>query len=298
MKRTAVIRDWNAPLSRMKAESRGETAFSASYPLLEEGRPAAIWRRLFYRTLDPARDDVELLGQLRGLKPYPGGHDAVCAALGLSLESEEDEAPRRVLSYFGVTASKIMPGPKQWTFPASKEEGTPAVIVPVGWCGVMHLTGLTASCLALLGAHELAREAELGEIGDLIAIPLEGTHPLSFNGTTAAIGSFKPNAAGDLRLASDGLNWLKRHIGRARKAAAEMPAHLVARTLAFPDHSETLLIDAKAFAWRLENPRYPIAAGTKQVKCPDSAELADLIATELKKREKLPPAPQVLGPKA
>lgn len=280
MRKTAITRSGTArffaPLSRMK----------------EEGRPPMLWRRMFFHSIKP--DLVDTLDHLRqAWTRHPGGHGIVCGALGIPLtDGDGDKASRLVLSSLGVTATKILRGSKQWSFPDRNTEGEDAIVVPVGG----HAAPM-AECLSLLGTHELMREADADAIGDLIAIPLSDGKPLSFNGTTVAVGAFTANE-GRVRIATNGLNWLKRHVVRARTFAEGWPPHLVARKLPPPDRSETLLLDESAFSWRLEHSAHPWPADTRKVICPDSAALAELIAAELKRRDKLPPAPQVLGPKA
>lgn len=290
MRKTGILRSGTAkffaPLSHMK----------------EEGRPPMLWRRMFFHSVKI--DIIETLAHLRQTPArFPGGHETVCRALGISYEKGDgDDAARLVLNSFGVTATRILRGSKQWSFPDSKTEGEDAIIVPVGGrCAPM------AECLSLLGTHELMREADADAIGDLIAIPLSDGKPLSFNLTTVAIGAFSFAISTGLRngeqtktvrIATNGLAWLRRHVVRARTMAEGWPAHLVARKLPPPDRSETLLLDESAFSWRLEHSAHPWPAGTRAVICPDSAELASFIATELKRRDRLPPSPQVLGPRA
>lgn len=240
---------------------------------LEEGRPPAEWRRLFYRLSGVGR---------------PGGHDIVCHALGLSTLHPADEAPRLALNYFGVTAAKIVREKSQWNFPLAPEKGEDAVIVPVGGT-------IEPVCLSLLGFHEAHAKAEMSEIADLIAIPLDGSPALSFTAASQNIGAFAVSG-GTLRLATSGLGWLRRHVARARKMAEEMPSHLIADRLPFPDRMETLLLDPAAFEWRMSRPDCAIPESVKRVVC-DTPKLAQFIAGETKKRERGRATPSILGPK-
>jgi hypothetical protein len=262
---------------------------------LEEGRPPALWRGLFFHAVcgPELADAVIALGDPRAR--FPAGHLTLCGALGLTLEDPADEAPRQVLSYLGITATRIVRLGARWSFPFAGEEASAedAIVVPVG-----GVAWPCAACLPLLGAHDLAREAEPQDIADLIAIPVKDGAPLSFNGTTASIGAFSAREE-RVRIATNGLNWLKRHVVRARKMKEEMSSHLVAGSLDLPDRLETLLLDRSAFSFRMEmTSACAIPDRATSIACPDSSELADFIAGELKTRTKLRPAPQVLGPKA
>lgn len=312
MKRTAIVRDMFAPLGKSRLRPVKGPLFEPQ--VIEEGRPASIWRRLFYHGVkEGIVEEILFLASEEARRPK--GHAIVAAALHLA--DPGDDAALAALSYIGVTAAVIMRGATQWSFPTPAETGEAALIVPVGGrCAPV------AECLALLGTHELAPERTAADIADLVAICVSDGKPLSFNGTTAALGAFATrrvqvplidhdtglpvrDGAGEivrvpetrLRIATNGIAWLTRHRDRARAMATDCRGLAVARVLELPDRGETLLLDRSAFCFRRENNACIIPVDTDAVACPDSAELAEFVAAELKARAKLPAAPQVLGPR-
>src|SRR5262245_5609040 len=261
-------------------------------PLEREGRCARLWRRTFYHTVsDDLIDSLLALHTEEARRPRMAA--AVCKALGVSLDDPADAAARVALNYFGVTAARIEVEGRQWR-EAVPGEGSEALVVPVGG----PMTPM-ADCLSLLGAHDLANEATPDDIGDLVALPLDGSRAVSMNGTTAAVGRFAPNDDGVISIATNGVAWLRQHVKRARDAsrgAVTGMDHAIARSLVFPDRITTLLLDVRAFDWRNAPESWIARAGISKSICWDSKEVSDYIAGELKRKDQAPPVPSVRGP--
>src|SRR5262245_9831785 len=268
---TAILRDMTAKFA----------------PLEREGRCARACQRMFYHAVEGDLIDT-LLALHTDDSRRPRMAATVCRALGLSLDDPKDEAARVALNYFGVTAARIVIEGKQWREPTADETGLEALVVPVG-----GPRAPMSDCLSLLGAHALANEAEPNDIGDLVAIPLDGSRAVSMNGTTASVGRFVPNDDGVVMIATRGLEWLKEHAERAREAAALAGME---HTLPFPDRVETLVLDVRAFTWRNDPDGWIHAAGIVSFVCVDSNAVADFIAAQLRRKDQTPPVPNVRGP--
>src|SRR5262245_10123561 len=111
---TAILRDMTAKFA----------------PLEREGRCAQLWRRMFYHAVEGDLIDT-LLALHTDDARRPRMAATVCKALGVSLDDPADGAARLALNYIGVTAARIVVEGKQWR-EASPDEGTDALVVPVG----------------------------------------------------------------------------------------------------------------------------------------------------------------------
>lgn len=274
-KRTAFCRDGST-----RSVGSGPVAFEH-----EQGRPASVWRDLFYRRVSDDLVDTVLMLATPDAK-HPKGHAVVCRALGVDLDGTADEPARLALRVIGVTSTRIVHDGKQWRLPISgaDEPTVEALVVPVGSMGPY------AVCLALIGRHDFERESDLSDIGDLVAIPLDGSDMVSFGDTVNAIGMFA-GVNGTVRLACSGLAWLRRHVERARALGAQFLEY----RFDLPDRVETLVLNVRAYNWRLDSGSFPFVA--RRVLVADRADISEYIAGELRKRDPLPKGPQIIGPK-
>lgn len=244
----------------------------------EEGRPAAVWLDLF----TSGQGFADLCRHLGLVYPTPPGHP--------------DAAPLMVLNSIGIAAARIVAEGKRWREAMKDEDGTPAIILPVGDCGELasiHLEVSSSSCLLLAGERDDRPPKGPGAIIDLIALPLTGGAAASFTGLTAAVGSFVPDETGALTLAASGVRFLKRHIARAYAREMEWPPHLVARRLPFPDHFETLMIDPGAFEWRMSESGCVVSESVLRIVSPDSVHLAQFVDHAMKLRDRVRKPPPV-----
>ena len=62
-----------------------------------------------------------------------------------------------------------------------------------------------------------------------------------------------------------------------------------------PDRVETLVLNVRAFNWRLDGGGIPLLA--RRILIADRVDVADYIASELRKRDPLPKGPKIIGPK-
>jgi len=195
---------------------------------------------------------------------------------------------------------------RQWRFPLQErgifaaETGKPAIIVPVGNAETLVRNG---TCVVEVRSSRTLSLLELGEafednIADLVAIPLDGSRPLSLTGYTAAIGDFTGNV---LTVYGSGKAWLDAHFARLRGLCADTPSHLAAQIheaelFALP--SGVLLVEPRAFEWRVCRFDCAVPRGVGEIVCPDSAALAQWLAAELKKPDVARDVPRVSGPDA
>lgn len=177
-----------------------------------------------------------------------------------------------------------------WRHADADETGVPAIILPVllddGHCRAMSLRRLGDVPFA-------------PAIADLVAIPLDGTRPLSRTGHTLAVGPFNVTG-GTLRVYGGGLTWLTKYLDQARAITADTPAHLVTRLhfpLPPPDDIATLLVEPHALEWRNTMARCVIPHAASKVIACDSTKLAQLINSLMHKKERTRPMPVVCGPR-
>jgi hypothetical protein len=178
-----------------------------------------------------------------------------------------------------------------WRLPDPDETGTQALILPVCVDGFHNRT---------LSLQRLREDVFAGAIADLVAIPLDGSRPLSMTGHTLAVGSF--NVASDkLRVQAGGANWIERHLTHVRQITADTPGHLVPRLhmpFPAPDDIITLLVEPQGLEWRVTAPACVIPHAAREVMVLDSPKLAELIDTLMRRKERTRPLPVVRGPKA
>jgi hypothetical protein len=184
----------------------------------------------------------------------------------------------------------------QWRYPisdpslgVSAEAGIPALILPVG-SGEQYGEVLS---LSAMGDEDFA-----ATVADLVAIPLDGSRPLSMTGYTVAVGSMRADYKGRLVVYGSGRAWLDAYLFVARTIAADTPSHLVERLhVPFPEPDFTLLVEPKALEWRVTQWRCVIPTAANRIVCPDSRSLAQLIDTEMRKKVRVRTLPTVCGPK-
>lgn len=197
-------------------------------------------------------------------------------------------------------------------FPA--EKGTPALILPVahrqalplgggeeisGWTELHPATGMGRIAGAFDGVMSYLRDGDAfaETIADLVAIPLGGGRPLSRSGYTVAVGRFEPAASGTLTIFASGKAWLAAHLARVRTIAEDTPPHLVAETLMpFAPPEGVLLIEPRAFEWRVCRYDCVLPETVTEIRCPDSPALAAFIDGAMRKKERVRTLPTVLGP--
>jgi hypothetical protein len=240
------------------------------------------------------------------LSIFAGVEDAprrLAIALGMTYPPAEAElAALAVAGDLGLAAADIVlldtvgdsTLARQWRLADCGERSLPAIILPVSTDGArpFYDPGELTLSMAALGA-KLFTDC----ICDLVAIPLDGTRPLSFTGQTLAVGRFAVRERGELRIFASGISWLREHLERARTLGAELPARLVAHQLDPPDHFSTLLLQPSAIEWRPQIAWCPLPPETKQLVVVDSMGLAHLIDGLMRRKEKLPPMPTVMGPR-
>jgi len=242
---------------------------------------------------------------------------AICGAFGLPypIDPESDDfAASLALVDLGLCEAKIVAEPRlrrsrdkalrdaelgrdtihlapTWRYAAEDDVPVPALIMPVEaedhYCRAMALWRFA-------NAEEFA-----GAIVDLVAIPLDGSRPLSMSGHTLAIGSFAVEAE-KLVVQANGLSWLKAYVAKVRQITGETPAHLVPKLhfpLPPPDDVVTLLVEPFALDWRVTSMGCVIPHAAREVVVPDSRRLAEAIDGLMRKKERARPLPIVRGPK-
>ncbi len=255
--------------------------------------------------------------------------EIVARAFGLKFPLDPDSADVvawTVLLELGITAGRVVREPSYrisaekarrdaelgrqtmhqaplWRHPiAGEERGEPVLILPVGRGDVPAY----APCSHTLSRYSFEDEDDfLASIADLIAIPVDGSRPMSLTGHTIALahpradGHLPLDGPGKLTLYGSGKAWLEAAISNARTIAAETPPHLVEQIHApFPPPTEmgALLIEPKAFEWRIARGDCAIPFEAKEIDCPDSRGLAQLIDAEMRKKDKPRTMPTVRGP--
>lgn len=179
-----------------------------------------------------------------------------------------------------------------WRHPDADETGTAALILPVS----LDWPHSRAMSLRQAGSDE----AFAARIADMIAIPLDGSRPLSRTGHTLAVGPF--NVAKErLVLHAGGKAWLDAHLAQAHRICADTPAHLVPKLhfpLPPPDDVATLMIEPMALEWRVTAAGCVIPHAARHVDVADSRALAGMIDNLMRQRERTRPLPVVRGPRA
>ena len=190
---------------------------------------------------------------------------------------------------------------QQWRHPQAAckffaaEQGIPALILPVA----APADGRGSSYAAALSLAREGEHAFAEQIADLVALPLDGGRPMSLTGFTAAGGGFEPDAQGRLTFYGSGKAWLDAHLAGVADLCVETPGHLVERLhMPFRGPDGVLLLEPRAFEWRLTRYDCAIPYRAREIICADSRKLAELIDTEMRKREKPRPAPTVRGPRS
>jgi hypothetical protein len=152
--------------------------------------------------------------------------------------------------------------------------------------------GFDAIILPIDAAGRLVRAFDDGAchtIADLIAIPVKGGRARSWTGLTFAAGELN---ADDVVLVAQGMRWLSEHVAKARELAggvSEAAAIALLEDLPLPDSSAALVLAPELIEWPGVYPQ--------RILCPDSAGLAQAIATALRAKEKPKKLPEVLGPR-
>lgn len=173
-----------------------------------------------------------------------------------------------------------------WRHADPDEPGIPAIILPV-WTEFEHCRAMS---LCWADADDFATA-----ICDLIALPLDGSRPLSRTGHTLAVGSFAVERD-RLKIHGGGIGWIRRYLARARTICADTPNHLVQR-LHFPlpplDDTTTLLVEPLALEWRVTAACCVIPHAAREVVICDSIILAEMIESLVRKKERCRPLPVV-----
>lgn len=241
----------------------------------------------------------------------------VCGAFGLSWPINpdgEDFAQQLALVDMGLVEARIYAEPRlrrnpnkasrdarlgrltihlapTWRFADADETGIPALILPVCDDGRFYRT----MSLKLLSDDDFA-----DSIVDMIALPLDGSRPLSLTGHTTAVGSFSVEG-NSLRVQAGGIAWLKNHLTRIRDLTAETPPHLVRRlhpNFPPPDDIVTLLVEPLALDWRVTSAGCVIPHAALEVIALDSIILAKTIDEQMRLKLPVRSLPTVRGPKA
>jgi hypothetical protein len=207
----------------------------------------------------------------------------------------DDHAPYEALVARGACVSPVVAeraldavSPPRWRHPVDGEIAKTAIVLPV-----FGVEALTAGTLSLFAAP-LADFAHM--VVDLVAIPVDGGRPMSWNGLTAAVGDFTVSERGGVMIYGSGLRWLKAWLETVRMMGREMPAALTAKTIEAPEHAATLMLEANAFEWRMARPSCVLPAHAESVIVPDSQGLALAINAKIRAKEKAPRLPSVEGP--
>ncbi len=250
----------------------------------------------------------------------------LAASFGLDLggaEGGDDWAPWLALLDLGIRVTRIVREPSYkaqrdkaardaalgrptihqaplWRDPLSagkgqpEERGIPALILPVGSMS----EGLEArGGVEPLSLHRLGDDGFLGNISDLIALPLDGGRPLSMTGFSLVIGEFEPEPNGRLTLWGSGKAWLDAHLLAARASAADTPGHMVEQLhMPFAPPPGVLLTEPRALQWRITAYDCALPRSVTEILCPDSVGLARLIDAEMRKKEPPRPIPTVRAP--
>jgi hypothetical protein len=179
-----------------------------------------------------------------------------------------------------------------WRHAEADETGIEALILPVG----QGRDGRECS----LSLIEIPNEDDFAEqVIDLIAIPLDGSRPLSWTGHTLAIGNFAVDEANMVLFASP-LEWLKVYLARARETAAMTPKDR-AEKLDFiilpPESQSTLLVEPLGLEWRVSSSACVIPPAARNVTVRDSRKLAELIDALVRRKLPTRTLPIVRGPK-
>ncbi|HEY4112891.1 MAG TPA: hypothetical protein VGM17_02415 [Rhizomicrobium sp.] len=271
-----------------------------------DGEPAiATWSRRAIEIYTPLLETRNVEAMLDALLPGESEEARYIATLALvelgvciaNIVREEREPPGQVKPRLAwqddVKLSDCSP---RWREPISgHEDGAPALIVPVaaGSCGWIGGLGYTLSC------WRLSDDDFFAGIADLIALPLDGGRPLSLLGHTVAVGFLRADERGRMVVHASGKVWLEAHMRRAIEATRDWPAHLVsAQCMPFdePDKFGILVLEPRALEWRVTRPDCAIPEEAREIVCPDSRKLAELIDTAMRRKERTRPLPVVRGP--
>lgn len=196
---------------------------------------------------------------------------------------------------------------RQWRFPLQErgmfaaETGKPALILPV--CNsetvLRNLNGearcATSATLSLLQLGASFEE----NIADLIALPLDGGRALSLTGYTVAVGNFAADHEGRLGIFARGRKWLDAHFAGLRALTGGInPQAAIAEheDAIFAAPASVLLVEPRAFEWRVCRHDCAIALDVSDILCPDSRSLAQFIAAEMKRPDVVRAMPIVHGP--
>lgn len=147
-----------------------------------------------------------------------------------------------------------------------------------------------------LSLCRLGHEVFYAQVTALVALPKEFGRPIVLAGIVDSIGELKPDSKGRVHVSASGWGWLLRQVEWARTLSAELTPALVRDLVPAPEMLSTLVIDPDAVEWRPGHLDCALGAGTKEIVCLDSAGLAQLIDTALRRRDRLPPLPKVFGP--
>lgn len=250
--------------------------------------------------------------------------DCVARAFGLADPEGEDVAAFLALIGIGVTAGFVVREPRfrhsagklardaalgrptlhgapLWRHPITGEEtGEAALILPV-------MRGPHVDEMLPLDRLAFEDDADFAAaIDDLIAIPLQSGRARSLTGHSLAVALRHPlgqlaEQDGKLIVFGSGMAWLDAHVAQARRIAVDTPAHLVEQLhLPFPVPTSlgAMLLEPRALEWRITRHDCAIPAGAREVVCPDSRRLAELIDMQMRKKEPVRKLPVVRGPAA
>jgi hypothetical protein len=243
---------------------------------------ALEWRQAF-----TAVNAEEVLARALQLTFPPGGVDLAQLAVANDL---------------GAIAAMVVPldspardAARQWRFADKGERGELAIVLPVAIDASRPAYAPGQLCISIA---RLGDSLFLDSICDLVAVPVFGGVPLSMTGLTLAVGRFASGDRGEVELYATGMAWLRAHLQRAADLEAELPAHLVAQQLDPPDHYATLILEPKAIEWRPQIAWCAFGRDAKSLIVRDSLGMATLIDGLMRRKDKLPPMPNVFGPKA
>jgi hypothetical protein len=207
-----------------------------------------------------------------------------------------DEASRATLAAAGAVLTRLVREDDdaviapRWRFPITGEErGIEAIALPVDLAG------------------HLAPDAAV--IADLVALPLDGSRPQSFTGLTTHVGELDARD-GRMIVYGSGRAWLSAWLAQVRAQWAEN-ARLFAAAASPSDKASapdwlhridpphaTLVLAFSALEWRTAHFDCVIPRAAREIVCPDSRALAELIDSAMRKKVNTRPFPTVRGPSA
>lgn len=263
-------------------------------PEVTLSRAARLWLSLF-EAKDSSTRLAEIVLGLHTVKDGPAREAMYHCALDLGLTPAEVVIEQAAAPKPAPTADIEIEDPAiaeipRWRLAAPGEDAIAALALPVE---------LMQSCRTAwsMSLDRMGDAHFLGSIGDVIALPLDGSRPLSFFGITAAVGRFAVVERGEVHVLASVKSWLADHFEEAGRLAGEMEPEQVSGVIAAPDSRVTLMIAPDALEWRPSRLSFCVPASAKTVIVPDSRALAAHIAALMSKKEVRRRPPRVFGPR-